>query len=187
MSGRRRLPDAVWQSRCLPDSLADAASGRHLWQTVWQTVFGRQCLADSFWQVRRLADSVCKTVSARCRLSGGHHVCQTPSARRGVCQTASVSRHLTNGVWQTQCLVDGVCQMPSARRPSAKLSGRCHLAGTVLQMLSARRCLNWSEYEGKAWERGYLRLDMRLADGVWLPDLPEAVCQMASRFTLQLV
>ncbi len=48
---------------------------------------------------------------------------------------------------------DAVCQtaishIPSARRPSATLNGRCRL--------------NWSEYEGKAWERVYLLPDMHL-------------------------
>ncbi len=42
-------------------------------------------------------------------------------------------------------------------------------------MLSARRHLNWSEYEGKAWERGYLRMP---SDGIC--QTADPVCQMPS-------
>ncbi len=116
---------------------------------------------------------VCQTMSAWCRPPDGHQ----PNA---VCQTA-----LCQTVWQTQCLVDDVRQTLSAwyrladaacRTPRCQtLSATLCLPDNISQILSARRPsarlsgrrrLNWSEYEGKAWEQGYLLPDMHLPPSV---------------------
>ncbi len=95
-------------------------------------------------------DAVWQTVSGR---SGS----QMRSARRqmpsdGVCQMPRLPDSVT--VWQTPCLADAVWQMPSARRRLPQTASGCQ----TYQTPSARRCLvlrcNWSEYVGKAWERG---------------------------------
>ncbi len=185
-SARCRLADGIWhtasvvcqmpsgrrQTPCLPDSFWHKASARHHLADgrcrVCQTDSGRRRLPDAA-STRRLSGRrprVWQTV-----------LCQTPSGRLSArCGIWQMCVHLSDVASGRQCLPSArlprVCQMASGRWPAGRnrladgvwqtrrlLSARWRLADAFCQKPSCRRRLNWSEYEGKAWEQGYLRPD----------------------------
>ncbi len=170
------LPDGAWQTRRLVDSdqfrrrLADGP------------------LPDAVWQTRRLADSdqFRWCLAARCRLAA-----LTASGRRGL----PSDRHLqtASGCQTALCQTRHLARL----RPIQTASGRRHLADAVCQMprladgpLTDGVWQTWRLADSDhVWQTalcqtprqpdGVCRLAdavrRRLADRVWLPDLPDAV------------
>ncbi len=144
------LPDGVCQTcqTAVCQTPTDAVCRLAVWQ-VWQTLSDRCCLTDGVWQTTASSRPCLAPRPARRHLPDG----RLPSGRQrladSVWQMASCRRRLPDG------RLPDACQTPSARQRLA--------VWQVWQMpscrprLAARRRLvlhcNWSEYEGKAWER----------------------------------